>query len=187
MPSHHFVERHETLVHAPAGRVYDALLRTDLASRPLVRALLAVRTLPARLARTGSGRGERSRDAPLDLKALLGRGFVLLEARPPSELVLGLTGRFWKPAGGILVTDPTTFRELPPPGTARVAWSFTVSEAAAGRTRLATETRIRCADAAARRAFRLYWWLIRPGSGLIRRAILSSVRRAAEARRVAAS
>jgi hypothetical protein len=36
-------------------------------------------------------------------------------------------------------------------------------------------------DAATRRRFRWYWRVIRPGSGLIRRAMLASIRRAAEA------
>jgi hypothetical protein len=43
---------------------------------------------------------------------------------------------------------------------------------------------VRCADAATRRAFRRYWLVVRPASGLLRRLMLARVRRAAE--RVAA-
>jgi hypothetical protein len=48
-------------------------------------------------------------------------------------------------------------------------------------TRLATETRVYAADAAARRRFRLYWLVVGPFSALIRRRWLAGARRAAEA------
>jgi hypothetical protein len=53
--------------------------------------------------------------------------------------------------------------------------------AVGGGCALATETRIRCADPATLRAFRRYWRLVAPGSGLIRHAILGQVRREAMA------
>ena len=45
---------------------------------------------------------------------------------------------------------------------------------------LSTETRIQYFGAAARRKFRLYWTLVGPFSGLIRRALLRGVRQQAE-------
>jgi hypothetical protein len=48
-------------------------------------------------------------------------------------------------------------------------------------TRLATETRVHAADSAARRRFRLYWFVVGPFSALIRRRWLAAARRAAEA------
>jgi hypothetical protein len=42
------------------------------------------------------------------------------------------------------------------------------------------ETRIFTPDAVARRRFRRYWLMIRPGSGLIRRLMLRSIRAEAE-------
>ena len=46
-------------------------------------------------------------------------------------------------------------------------------------TRLTTRTRIWCGDEASRRRFNLYWLLIRPASGLIRRRLLRRVHDAA--------
>src|SRR6266566_7859667 len=51
----------------------------------------------------------------------------------------------------------------------------------AGGTRLATETRVHATDSAARRRFRLYWFVVGPFSALIRRRWLAAARRAAEA------
>jgi len=45
---------------------------------------------------------------------------------------------------------------------------------------LATETRVRCLDAASRRKFGLDWRLVRPFSGWIRREALRAVADAAE-------
>ena len=97
------------------------------------------------------------------------------------ELLIGLEGRFWRPRPDLRTTDTRRFREPLGPGLARAAWDFRLEPLETGATRLSTETRVRCADAAARRRFRPYWLLVRPGSGLILRAMLAAIRRAAEA------
>jgi hypothetical protein len=67
----------------------------------------------------------------------------------------------------------------PPPGQALAGWNFTIRPSHEGWVELRTETRVWCAPDA-RRAFRLYWLVVRPGSGLIRRAMLGAIRRRAE-------
>jgi hypothetical protein len=49
-------------------------------------------------------------------------------------------------------------------------------------TFLSTETRVVATDARTRRAFAAYWFLIRPGSGAIRRELLRVVARRSESR-----
>ncbi len=63
-------------------------------------------------------------------------------------------------------------------GYAKAVWDFRLTPEAGG-TRLSTETRINCTDAASRRRFRLYWRIVGPFSGLIRIALLRAVARAA--------
>jgi hypothetical protein len=177
MPEYHFVERHQALVRASESTVYRSLMEADFGGHPIVRLLLGLRALPGLLL----GRRIWARPTrPLRLRDAPGFGFVLLEEHAPHEVVLGLTGRFWRVAGGLLPTDPRTFRDSVPAGSARAAWSFALSPRGGGATLLTTETRIRCADAAAQRAFGRYWLLVRPGSGLLRRALLRSVRADAE-------
>jgi hypothetical protein len=60
---------------------------------------------------------------------------------------------------------------------ARGVWNFGVSEIGTGKTLLETETRVTCGDVASRRKFRLYWLLVRPFSGLIRRLMLRAIRK----------
>ena len=64
----------------------------------------------------------------------------------------------------------------------RGGYGNVIEAAAGGATRLTTETRVLCADAGSRRRFRVYWAVVRPGSGLIRRMMLRAVRREAERR-----
>lgn len=162
-------EYHERRVDAPPDRVYAAVRSVDLTASAAVRMLFTVR---------GLVRPGRSRAYTLD--GFLSAGFTLLEEVPGREIVLGLTGRFWRPAGGLVRLTPEGFAAFSEPGWAQVAWNFHVLPAGNGCL-LSTETRIRATDEASRRAFRRYWHVIGPFSGLVRRRALRLM--AAEAQR----
>lgn len=176
LPHADFAERHALRVHARPERAYEAARRLDMSGSLLVRSLFALRSLPA-LFSAKTRRGEKSLGTTMD--RLLHNGFVLLDERPPHEFVLGLVGRFWTPAGGIERIHPAEFAVFDRPGMAVAAWNFTVLPTDDGSL-VATETRVRCTDAAARRSFARYWRVVRPFSGLIRMEALRAVRRTAE-------
>lgn len=177
IPRPDVMEIHRLEIAASGEAVYQALWKTDFASSPVVRILLTLRSLPGRLLQPGRRQRPPQKLAlPIILEA--GSGFGLLAEEPGREIVLGITGRFWRPLSNILPFSPEHFQSPVPPGLARAAWNFTVQEATAGRTLLATETRVVCGDPASRLRFRLYWLVIRPFSGLIRRVMLRAVQRA---------
>ena len=179
MPEWDVREQHRIRIHASAEQVYGALRSADLAGHPLVRILLGLRALPAALSRGGEGIRQLWLRAarPITLAAFEEHGFSILAENPPWEILIGLEGAFWKISGELREIDPDRFRRQPvPPGLARAAWNFTISSEAPGVCRLGTETRVRVGDRAGLR-FRLYWILVRPGSGLIRRMMLRRVRR----------
>ena len=183
LPTYDVVERHEIRVHAPAATVYAALRHADLAGSPIVRLLFALRLVPVLIAAPlKTLRESRSRIRPtVTLRDFEARGFSVLAEDPPHELLLGLSGTFWTATGGLRPVDSESFRGSQPAGTARAAWNFCVIDDHATHCRLTTETRVQCADARSRRRFRWYWLVVRPGSGLIRRLMLQSIRRHAEA------
>ena len=109
---------------------------------------------------------------------------MLLAESPSQELVLGVTGRFWTPSAKLVPSSAATFREPIPPDLARGAWNFRL-EPAGESTRLTTETRVRCADEASRRAFKRYWFIIGGASGFIRKVMLRRIKRTAEAESIA--
>lgn len=179
MPAYDVAARYAVRIGAPPARVYAALLATDFSRPWLVRGLMGVRLLPA-LLRSPGPTWQRLVHPPRacrgSLTDLAHSDFVFLAASPPLEIVLGITGRFWKLAADVVRIPPERFREALPVGLAQAAWNFEVT-AAPGGAELATETRVRCADPATLRQFRWYWRLVAPGSGLIRHAILNQVRR----------
>lgn len=181
MPTYDVAARYAVHISAPPSRVYATLLATDFRRPWLVRALMGVRLLPA-LVRFPNATWRRWRrptqHSRASLTDLAHSDFVLLEETPLQEIVLGITGRFWTLAAEIVPVPPARFRDALPAGLAQAAWNFAVT-AAPGGTALTTETRVRCADAVTRRRFQRYWWLVAPGSGLIRHAILGQVRREA--------
>jgi hypothetical protein len=188
MPRFDVVERHRTVVRASPDRVYAAIREADLAGGPITRALLALRALPAVFvavvraprAAVAEWRDRRSRRRGVRLADFHRAGFRIVAERTPEELVIGLLGRFWTPRGGLCAdVGEENFHSGPPAGQALAGWNFTVQARSDRLTELRTETRVWCAPGA-RRKFRLYWLLVRPGSGLIRHAMLRAIRRQAE-------
>ncbi len=176
MPRYDVVERHAIEVPGSPLAAYDALLRMDFTASGIVRVLEAIRTFPAAVAgwRAGASRGPRKARTLADLETA---GFVRLAAVPGSEIVLGIEGRFWTLDGGRCSPPAAAFRtSAPQPGTARGVWNFAFHAIDPTRTLVTTETRVLCADTYARRRFLPYWYVIRPGSGLIRRALLRQLR-----------
>lgn len=175
LPEFHAVERHEISVAAPIERVFGAARSLDLSESRVIRWLFALRGLPQLLA------GRRGREAPRwTLDALLESGFILLGEDPPREILLGVVGKFWTLAGRLEGLDAEGFRRFDQPGFAKAAWNFSLAESSPGETRLKTETRVLCLDAAARRQFSAYWLVVRPFSGWTRREALRVIKRAAE-------
>lgn len=175
-----------TRIIASSATVYASLWRTNFDHWGVTRALYAVRTLPSfpsRPVETWHRFYDELFRRRFTLDQMLSEGFALLDERRGEELVLGTIGRFWRPRGELCAPNPVQFRAPSPSGTAKAAWNFEVGIQADGATELRTETRVLCADAATRRSFRAYWFLIKPFSGLIRQEMLTAVRGTAESGR----
>jgi hypothetical protein len=107
----------------------------------------------------------------------------MLAEVPNEELVIGIAGRFWRIDGGrCMELTADDFVGFVRPGYAKVAWNFNLRADSPEITVLSTETRIKCFGQAAMWKFRIYWSLIRPFSGLIRKALLKRVKTEAESK-----
>ena len=106
--------------------------------------------------------------------------FKTLAESPNEELVLGLIGRPWTLTGNLQkIKSPGAFLSFETPGFMKAVWNFSLREEGP-RTRLTTETRVRCLDESSRVRFGFYWMLIRPFSGLIRMEMLRLIKLQAE-------
>jgi hypothetical protein len=168
LPEYHFCERHETFIQAPPDAVRRAVQEWRPNESFLWRWLVRLRGL-------GSPKGTLREWGESN-------GFLCL-AETEHEVVYGQAGRFWSPNERAALVSPRTIQEfhgLTDPGVAVAAMNFVVEPSASGHgTRLFTETRVRCLGASSRRWFRLYWLVIRPFSGLLRRAMLRGIKAAA--------
>ena len=173
MPRFDARERHQTAVRASPERVYEAVRRLDISSSFAIAWLFRLRNLPALLS------GRRPMRLTLNLEGLEKAGFMVLEERPGEEVLLGLVGRFWSPAGDVQRVTKHEFRNFERRGYAYAAWNFRIRRRRDGVV-LTTETRVRCTTSRSRRLFRIYWTLVGPFSGLIRREMLRLIKREAK-------
>ena len=173
VPNPDAVEVHSIVINASSETVVHALWTADLGGSAIIKLLLGLRSLPGVVLHGGRLR----RDRKITLQTITDSGFGIL-ANQPEEIVLGITGKFWRPAGNLSPFNRESFDGEVPPGLARAVWNFSLKDGRAGRTILSTETRVICGDRASRRKFRTYWFFVRPFSGLIRRLMLRAVKRA---------
>ena len=171
-PNPDAVETHSIAIDASPAAVRHALWTADLGGSLIIKALLGLRALPEIILH---GRPAVRRDRKVTLQTVINSGFGIL-ADQPDEIVLGVTGRFWRPTGNLSPFNREDFDRAVPAGLARGVWSFRLEQDGGGRTILSTETRVVCGDDASRRKFRVYWFFVRPFSGLIRRIMLRNVR-----------
>ncbi|MFZ2084346.1 MAG: hypothetical protein WAU92_07615 [Candidatus Sulfotelmatobacter sp.] len=175
VPVYQFREYHSTRVQAPAERVYRGVKLVTADDIFLFRTLAWIR----RFGRSGPNSIlNPPRDKPI-LDVATEASFLLLADRPNREIVVGtvvIAPRGWK-----LDERPTPeeFNVLQHPGFALAAMNFFIHDAGPGTCALSTETRVYATDAKARWRFGAYWWLIYPGSALIRRMWLRAIGRRA--------
>ena len=174
LQNYDFRASYQTLVNAPRSTVYECLLHSDFSELWLMRLLMTIRT----------GKRMPRSHMPGDLRQRLqGTGFVILDEVPNDEIVIGVAGRFWRPDGGrCMELTEADYVDFSREGYAKVAWNFRLQPETPekGSTLLSTETRIQCFGRAALWKFGIYWSLVGPFSGLIRKAILNQVKTKAE-------
>jgi hypothetical protein len=173
MPEYNFHERHEILIQAPPDRVRAALDRVAWADIGVMETLGRVRAI-------AMGKSSQGGLSPTPIVASVQNprsGFFPLDDTP-GEFVFGLAGQPWNNAA--IRLSAAEFRTWAKPGSIKVAANFLIQGAENDRTRVVTETRIVACDAASRKKMAQYWALIYPGSGMVRRSLLESVRLRAE-------
>jgi hypothetical protein len=161
LPRYHHRERHSIGVAAPPERALAAARAVRLDEMPVARLLFRARRLGA--------------------TAPEGRMWDLFASNAFAQFdeeTFVLVGRPWKLRGDRR-PDVDDFAAFSDPGWAKMALDLRAVAEGDG-SRLETETRVLLTDRRARRRFAAYWLLIRPFSGLTRRAWLRAAKRRAE-------
>jgi len=151
VPRWQFDERHEIRIAATPERIYSAIRLVTAGEIRFFQLLTTIRCM-------GRCRERESILHAPDAKPILDvathGGFRILLDDPPHELIIGTR------------VAPETLAVM----------NFRVEPDG----RVTTETRVFAGTDAARRKFAVYWRIIRPGSGIIRRGWLEAIKRRAE-------
>lgn len=176
MPAFHFREQHAAAIAAPPARVFDAIRTVSADEIALFQTLTWIR-------RFGQSGPESIMNAPAGrpiLDVATKSGFLLLQDRPPHEVVIGTVvvapPRVRRPER----FGPDEFKQLTMPGVATATLNFRVEDAGGGTSRLITETRVFATDRTALQRFTPYWRVIFPGSAILRMTWLRAIKARAE-------
>lgn len=153
LPSYDFSEKHAVRIKSTPEQSFELIQTIDFSQSRLVRMLFWLRGL--KHARLGDFQDN----------------FCLLAMEPSREIALGLIGRPWQMQGGIIRCSKEDFLAFNTPGYAKMVWNFTF-EPVGDEISVSTETRIFCTDDVSKSKFRIYWFFIKPFSGLIRKEML---------------
>jgi hypothetical protein len=173
MPQFHTTDAHSISIASSPHEIYYAVRNLEMKKSLIIRVLFSLRSFDFTFSRKENALG-------LTFEDLLKSGFILLEENPPTELVLGLVGKFWTTSGCIEHMNDEAFSHFDKRGYTTAVWNFHLDGQPNGETILSTETRVFCTDDVSRTKFLRYWFLIGPFSGLIRKAMLRTIKRQVE-------
>jgi hypothetical protein len=176
MPEYHFSERHEARVHADQARVKAAIQDVTFDELRVYHALMRIRGLAYGRSVKTAAIGQRR---VLDSVSNPASGFVVLD-RDSQEIVFAMAGRPWASGRLTHYDSREAFQAFNAPDSVKIAANFRLEDQGGGWCRVITETRIQATGDSARRTMGVYWRLIYPGSGMIRRAWLNAIRARAE-------
>jgi len=176
IPFSDVVERHDTLIDAPADLVMDVAMNLDIMAIPAVRFIFWARE---KLLRSTPAPPTPHRSLAAMTRSI---GWSVLALRPGREYVSGAAAQPWKADVVFHPVSPADFFDYTEPDQVKIAWTLEAIPEGPARTRFVTETRVVATDDGAREKFRRYWRFFGVGIVAIRWLLVPAVRRRAERR-----
>jgi len=176
LPEYHFYERHEVRVGATPEITASVFKRITFDEIGVYHTLMRLRAL-------ASGKwyqSDTTQGKPI-LETMTGPNsiFAVVEEDERQVVFVG-AGRPWTRSNLPHPKNREEFENYRLPSAVRIVADLRIEDAGAGETLVVTETRVQATDEEGARVMARYWRLIYPGSGLIRRMWLHSIRDRAE-------
>jgi len=163
LPKYTFNEFHEIVVNSPIENVYDVTKDFDLSKSQIITFLFRIRGLPTKR---------------LNLQNFIDDiGFTNLEENYPYESLVG----FWARVKIAPIPSYEDFIKNSISPWIKVVWNFQFEKLVKDETKVSTETRVLCVAPITKFTFGLYWFIIKPFSGLIRKKMLKIIKDDSEA------
>jgi hypothetical protein len=160
-------KKYEIDVAANITRVYAVARSFNMSDSSLSKWLFKLRGLPESLT---------------SIEGLTKFGFVILGDKKEEEMVFGLVGKFWTFSANIRHLSSQEFNCFDEKGYAKAVANIALFPKDENHTKVITETRVDCTDIISALFFRLYWTLISPFSGIVRKEWLKTIKQASEDR-----
>ncbi len=158
LPHYTFSEYHEIVVDSPIENVYKVAGDFDLSKSKTIAWLFKLRGLPTKR---------------LNLQSFIDDiGFINLECNPPYENLIG----FWARVKIAPIPSYEDFITNSISPWIKVVWNFQFEELEQNKTKASTETRVLCVVPITKLTFGLYWAMVKPFSGLIRKKMLKIIK-----------
>ncbi len=162
LPEYTFNEYHCITVNSPVGDVYKSAKDFDMSKSKLIKALFYIRGLPTKR---------------MNLQGFISDiGFTKIKERFPTENLIG----FWARTKIEPIASYDNFIDNTISARVKVVWNFQFKKINDNQTKLSTETRILCISPLTKLTFGLYWIIIKPFSGAIRKRMLQIIKVDAE-------
>jgi hypothetical protein len=163
LPEYTFNEIHEIKVNSPIENVYSVAKDFDLSKSKMITFLFKIRGLPTKR---------------LNLQNFIDDiGFTNLEENYPYERLIG----FWARVKVEKIPSYEAFANNSIHPWLKVVWNFQFDQLEKDKTKVSTETRVLCVAPITKFTFGLYWSIIKPFSGLIRKKMLQIIKDDSEA------
>ena len=173
MPEYQFNERHAARVHARPEQVMEAIRQATWGDMTSLATLLKIRGAVLRIpSHEGSA-------LPQDQRMLDGfaaSGYVFGGSE---HEILMCGGANMRAKGPLQVHTLQEFADYREPGAVKIAFDFNVADVGGGWSTVSAETRV-AVQKDFSRGPAIYWRLVVPGSGLLRREWLEGIKRRAE-------
>lgn len=158
LPRYTFNEFHEIVVNSPIENVYHVAKDFDLSKSKIITFLFMIRGLPTKR---------------LNLQNFIDDiGFTNLEDNYPFESLVG----FWARVKIAKIPSYEDFSNNSISPWLKAVWNFQFEKLEKDKTKVSTETRVLCVAPITRFTFGLYWTIIKPFSGLIRKKMLKIIK-----------
>jgi hypothetical protein len=167
---------HRTRVAGDSSAAFATLRKLDVNRSVIVRLLFATRGLMSRVSWDGRRPGREKAPRSL-LDSMLDLGWEVLGETPDREVVAGTVTQPWASTVQFHGLSPSEFVAFAEPGFSKIVMNLAAEDCGEGGAIVSTETRVLGTSPSARRRFRRYWFVVRPGVKLIRRIALDKVRR----------
>lgn len=163
LPEFTFSEYHQIVVNSTIERTYIVAKDFDMSKSKLIKWLFKIRRLPTNR---------------MNLQGFIKDvGFTNIEDNFPKENLIG----FWARTTIKPITGYEDFVNNSISAKVKVVWNFYLERIDSHKVKLSTETRVLCLSSLTKFSFGLYWFVIKPFSGIIRNKMLQIIKQESEA------